>query len=336
MRCAMVDTGTRKARAISSVVRLASKRRVSATRASGASIGWHEMNMRRRRSSPTSSAAAVSKFPTVSSCRSSSSRPSSSCLRSSRSFRRKRSIARCFAVAMSQAPGLSGTPDSGHCSSAATRASWARSSARPTSRTIRARPAMSLADSILQTASIVRWVSVAVTATDHTIFDSISATRRSAPGLPLGGHLLAQALLSRAKLARGVARREVLGLEHLADLHLGVLERSTLEPLDRLRLGLHLPEPEAGDQLLGLGERPVDHGPLPAGEPDPRALRAGLEPLGREHHARLGQLLVELLHVGKDLLVGEDAGLGVLVGFDDHHETHFLPPSGFGFGPTCL
>ena len=40
-----------------------------------------------------------------------------------------RRCARCLAVAMSQAPGLSGTPDSGHCSSAATSASWARSSA---------------------------------------------------------------------------------------------------------------------------------------------------------------------------------------------------------------
>src|SRR5215216_5737656 len=67
---------------------------------------------------------------------------------------------------MSQAPGLFGIPDSGHRSSAATRASCARSSARPTSRTIRARPAMSLADSILQTASIARWVSEAVTAAD--------------------------------------------------------------------------------------------------------------------------------------------------------------------------
>src|SRR5712691_6352586 len=63
-------------------------------------------------------------------------------------------MARCFAVAMSQAPGLSGTPDSGHCSSAATSASWARSSAIPTSPTMRARPAMSLADSIRQTASM--------------------------------------------------------------------------------------------------------------------------------------------------------------------------------------
>ena len=57
-------------------------------------------------------------------------------------LRRIRSIARCFAVAISHAPGLSGTPDSGHCSSAATSASCASSSARPTSRTMRVRPAI--------------------------------------------------------------------------------------------------------------------------------------------------------------------------------------------------
>ena len=39
------------------------------------------------------------------------------------SARRIRSMPRCLAVAISQAPGLSGTPDSGHCSSAATSAS---------------------------------------------------------------------------------------------------------------------------------------------------------------------------------------------------------------------
>src|SRR5258705_4507430 len=55
---------------------------------------------------------------------------------------------------MSHAPGLSGTPDAGHCSSAATSASCARSSASPTSPTMRAKPAMSLADSIRQTASM--------------------------------------------------------------------------------------------------------------------------------------------------------------------------------------
>src|SRR5262252_3776899 len=50
-------------------------------------------------------------------------------------------------------------PDSGHFSSAVTSASCASSSARPTSRTIRASPAISRADSIRQTALIARWVS---------------------------------------------------------------------------------------------------------------------------------------------------------------------------------
>src|ERR1700681_2706581 len=90
-------------------------------------------------------------------------------------------MARCLAAAINQAPGLEGTPDSGHCSSAATRASCARSSARPTSRTIRVRPAMSLADSILQTASIARCVSVAVTATNQCTNATIAQVK-SSPG----------------------------------------------------------------------------------------------------------------------------------------------------------
>src|SRR2546425_9042854 len=72
---------------------------------------------------------------------------------------------------MSQAPGLSGTPARGQVSSAARRASCASSSARPTSRTIRARPAMTLADSILQTASIALCVADAVTAIDRSGVD---------------------------------------------------------------------------------------------------------------------------------------------------------------------
>src|SRR6266700_4904330 len=99
-------------------------------------------------------------------------------------------MARCFAVAMSQAPGLSGTPDFGHCSSADTRASCARSSATPISRTIRARPAMSLADSIRQTASIARCVSELV----MVIGAARSARGRDGPRLPsyllyLGGEV---------------------------------------------------------------------------------------------------------------------------------------------------
>src|SRR5207244_12508399 len=95
---------------------------------------------------------------------------------------------------MSQPAGLSGMPDSGHRSSAITRASCARASARAISRTIRASPAISLADSILQIASITRWVSVAVTATDQTIF-ILPFARRGEPRLVLRGHLRAQALL---------------------------------------------------------------------------------------------------------------------------------------------
>src|SRR4030088_2196746 len=116
---------------------------------------------------------------------------------------------------MSQAPGLRGTPDSGHCSRAARRASCASSSATPTSRTIRVRPAMSLGDSILQTASIARCVSVAVTATDHTIF--------KAPVQPsrlfrfLRGDLCAQTLLLCSELWCELGT-ELVRLEHLANL----------------------------------------------------------------------------------------------------------------------
>src|SRR5882762_5161026 len=80
---------------------------------------------------------------------------------------------------MSQAPGLSGTPVPGQVSSAARKASCASSSARPTSRTIRARPAMTLADSIFQTASIALCVADAVTAIDRCA--AASASSKTAP-----------------------------------------------------------------------------------------------------------------------------------------------------------
>ena len=163
MRWATVASGTRNARAISAVASPPSRRSVSATRASVARIGWQAVNMRRRRSSPTSSSGSS----TGAGARVSVSRPICSCLRSAMVRRRSRSIARRLAVAISQAPGLSGTPASGQRSSAATSASCASSSASPTSRTRRARPAMSRADSIRKTASMARCVSVAVTPVDY-------------------------------------------------------------------------------------------------------------------------------------------------------------------------
>src|SRR5689334_16361894 len=154
-------------------------------------------------------------------------------------------MARCFAVAINHAPGLSGTPERGHCSSAATSASWARSSARPTSRTIRAIPAMSLADSILQMASIFRCVSEAVTAIHHTIF--------SPP---------AQVLHEQ----QSGSRWEVFRPEDLA--HLGfafpggpmrlVKLHEFHRRLDGLFLGFQFKNRISAHDLFGLGKRPID------------------------------------------------------------------------------
>ena len=101
------------------------------------------------------------------------------------------------------------------------------------------------------------------------------------------------------------ALAEILQLEELADLDLAVLivrVRAALHPLDRLGLVLHLDDPVAGDQLLGLGERPVDHAALAALEADARALRARLQAGAIEHDARLDHLLVELRHRAEHFL----------------------------------
>ena len=163
MRWAMVASLERKARAISSVVSPPIRRRVRAARASVDNTGWQAVKIRLRRSSPTSSSIAASMSSIPVSRSSSRSRPISACLRASIRLRRNPSMARRLAAAISQAPGLFGTPVCGHSDRAITRASCASSSARPTSRTIRARPAISLARSIRNTVSITRWVSVAAT-----------------------------------------------------------------------------------------------------------------------------------------------------------------------------
>src|ERR1700733_4630752 len=82
----------------------------------------------------------------------------------------------------------------------------------------------------------------------------------------------------RLELRRQV-RAEVLGLEHAADLDFlaALPEGRAADPLDRLLQRSHLPEPEARDQLLGLGEGPVGHGALAAAEPDAHAPGAGVQ-----------------------------------------------------------
>jgi hypothetical protein len=135
-RWAIVAVGTRKARAISSVSRPPSVRRVRATCASGASAGWQQVKIRRRRSSgisPGSRGAGAAALASVTA--------SASSFEISRACRRRRSMALCRAVRISQARGTGGTPVAGHWSTAAAKASWVASSARSKSRTSRIRVA---------------------------------------------------------------------------------------------------------------------------------------------------------------------------------------------------
>src|SRR5580704_17375005 len=173
---------------------------------------------------------------------------------------------RRLAVAISHAPGLSGIPDAGHCSSAATSASWARSSATATSRTMRVSPAISRADSMRQTASIARWVADGFTR------------------LALGS-LRAQPLVGLAQLRRQLLA-EVVGLEDLAQLDLDTaVERCSLEPLDCLIARSALPDPVARDELLGLREGTVDDGALAAVEADLCTPGGRAQALAGQHHA---------------------------------------------------
>src|SRR5690606_34853554 len=155
--------------------------------------------------------------------------------------------------------------------------------------------------------------------------------------LLLRGRLLAQTRLVLADLGRG-RLAEVLDLEHLPDLDLAIVEGDALDPLDRLLLRLDLDQPEPGDQLLRLGEGPVDDGPGVPVEPHARAPRAGVEPLAREQDAGLDQFLVVAAH-RLELFGGrQDAGLGRLGRLDQDHEAHgwTLPMVAFWGCPAGL
>ena len=129
IRCAIVASGTRKALAISAVVRPATARSVSAIAEVGVSAGWQHMNMRTRVSSlsAASSGAASALLPAVGSATAASSRP-----RRAESAR-MRSVIRREATWTSQPTGLSGVPCAGHCRAASIIASWTASSESPKS-----------------------------------------------------------------------------------------------------------------------------------------------------------------------------------------------------------
>src|SRR5690349_16610218 len=90
---------------------------------------------------------------------------------------------------------------------------------------------------------------------------------------------LAQCLLARLLFGREDLVREVGGLEDLAHLALPVAANleEAMRPADSLFQRIALDRGVAGDQLLGLGERPVDDRALAVLLRDPRSLRARLQ-----------------------------------------------------------
>src|SRR5579871_784267 len=119
---------------------------------------------------------------------------------------------------------------------------------------------MSLTDSILQTASMARWVSVAVTATDQTIF-ALSVQVRTLMQL-LRPSFITELFLQFGESGGGFLniRREVSKLLDLAKFYYFIVRSGTTRcPFDRLFFRLHLDHPVTADDFLHLGEGAVGH-----------------------------------------------------------------------------
>jgi hypothetical protein len=83
--------------------------------------------------------------------------------------------------------------------------------------------------------------------------------------------------------------------------------------------------PVARDQLLRLGERPIDDGALAFGELDPPPLGAREKPRQVNEHSGLLELVVVPAHRGQEFLAGRCAW--IRVPFDHQHHPHVLAPS---------
>src|ERR1700682_2751770 len=182
-----------------------------------------------------------------------------SCLRSRIWRRRNCSSARRFAIAISQAPGFSGTPVAGQCSSAANSASCVISSASGTSRSIRDRLVISRGCSIRQTARMVRLISTAVMTADRA--RGAFGSRASKP----------------TKFAGPLPARHVVPVQ----LH------EFLGGCQRLLLVAEFEDRVAANHLLGLHERALDAAELAVLDADLGAGRDGHQPAAVEHAAGL-------------------------------------------------
>ena len=145
---------------------------------------------------------------------------------------------------------------------------------------------------------------------------------------------------SPMRLRRSASRACSVGREALAEIRRLVVRsnleirffaghrvRALLRPLDRLFDRLHFPDPEAGDELLGLGERAVDDRPFRAVEANALAVLAGLQAVAALHDAGLDELFVIPAHLGEHLrhllgLLEERLRFAVRRGLDENHDFH--------------
>jgi hypothetical protein len=117
-------------------------------------------------------------------------------------------------------------------------------------------------------------------------------------------------------------------LEHRPDLHLEVLHARLLVGVDealrvlhRLLLRGELEDREPADQLLGLGERAIDHLAAALGHADARGCRLqALREQQLARRARLGRELPDRRHQGG---AGRLARLVVVVAHHQHQKLHF-------------
>ena len=96
-------------------------------------------------------------------------------------------------------------------------------------------------------------------------------------------------------------------------------------PGHRLVHVLDVPEPEAGNQLLGFGEGPVNDQPVGAVKRDALAVRRGFEAVGRAQDAGLFQFGIEFAHCLEHrvrLGRANKALFAVLGSLHEHHYTH--------------
>src|SRR6266853_4934390 len=107
--------------------------------------------------------------------------------------------------------------------------------------------------------------------------------------------LLPEVLLHLAKALDCLARTEILQFEELPDLDLSFLAvdggiGKAPRPFHRFFPRLYLDDRVAGDELLRLGERPVDHGALATRVLDAPALRARLQARAIESEEHTSEL----------------------------------------------